>query len=387
MKAFATPGPSRASAYALDPKTGIRDRALSLGFDAVGFARPGDAAQAGAHLLEFIRLGRHGDMGWLAARATLRADPHILWPEARTAIVIGANYAPSSDPLATLGEAQRGAISVYAARSDYHDSIGRRLKALSRWIASSFAASCKSFVDTAPLLEKPLAQSAGIGWQGKHTNLVSEQWGSWLFLGAILTTLDLAPDLAAVDRCGTCHACLDACPTQAFPAPYQIDARRCISYLTIEHKGPIDREFRRAIGNRIFGCDDCLAVCPWNKFAQAAHDATLAIRPDLAAPMLQELAQLDDAAFRARFRGTAIKRTGRDRFVRNVVIALGNSGDCSAVPLLERLLDDLSPLVRGMAVWALGELLDRPAWGELYARRASLEADPSVRVEWAAFAP
>jgi epoxyqueuosine reductase len=364
-----------------DPHAAIRERLLAAGFTAVGFAAPDAAAAAGARLHDFIRAGRHGEMRWLAAQAERRADPRVLWPAARTAIVVGANYAPARDPLADLARNECGTISVYAARRDYHDVIGGRLRETGRWIAATYGAECKSFVDTAPLLEKPLAAAAGIGWQGKHTNLVSPALGSWLFLGVILTTLDLAPSAPGEDRCGSCRACLDVCPTAAFPAPYQLDARRCISYLTIEHKGPIAREFRRAIGNRIFGCDDCLAVCPWNKFAHVASDLELAVRPDLTLPALAELAGLDDAAFRARFRGTALKRTGRDRLVRNVAIALGNSGAAAAVPALEGLCRDPAPLVRAMAVWGLGELYDRPARAALKARILRDDADPAVRAE------
>ena len=364
-----------------EPQAAIRERLLATGFAAVGFAASGAAAAAGARLHDFVRAGRHGEMGWLATTADRRADPRVLWPEARTAIMAGVNYGPDRDPLADLAQRDRGTISVYAARRDYHDVIGRRLKATGRWIAATYGAECRSFVDTAPLLEKPLAAAAGIGWQGKHTNLVSPELGSWLFLGVILTTLDLAPSTAGIDRCGSCRACLDVCPTAAFPAPYQLDARRCISYLTIEHKGPVAREFRRAIGNRIFGCDDCLVVCPWNKFAQAASDLELAVRPDLTLPALAELAALDDAAFRARFRGTALKRNGRDRLVRNVAIALGNSGAAAAIPVLERLLGDSAALVRAMAVWGLGELYDRTARAALKARVLQDDADSTVRAE------
>ncbi len=376
-----TAAPTPAVVPPPDPAAAIRERLLAAGFATVGFAAPDAVVAAGARLHDFIRAGRHGEMGWLAAHADRRADPRTLWPAARTAIVVGVNYAPDRDPLADLARRERGTISVYAARRDYHDVIGRRLKEAGRWIAATYGSECKSFVDTAPLLEKPLAAAAGIGWQGKHTNLVSPAFGSWLLLGVILTTLDLAPTPAGVDRCGSCRACLDVCPTAAFPAPYQLDARRCISYLTIEHKGPIARELRRAIGNRIFGCDDCLAVCPWNKFAQAASDLALAIRPDLTLPVLAELATLDDAAFRARFRGTALKRTGRDRVVRNVAIALGNSGAPAAVPVLEALCRDPAPLVRAMAVWGLGELYDRAARTDLKSRVLRDDADPAVRAE------
>src|SRR6202040_1891399 len=300
--------------------------------------------------------GLYGDMGWMAARPERRGDPRTLWPEARTIIMLGVNYGPSRDPMAILARRDRGAISGYAKGDDYHDVIKPRLKALAAWLIAQAGGDAKVFVDTAAVMEKPLAVTAGLGWQGKHTNLVSRQFGSWLFLGAIFTTLELPSDAAEIDHCGTCRACLDVCPTAAFPAPYRLDARRCISYLTIEHKGPIPRELRGAIGNRIFGCDDCLAVCPWNKFAQAGREGKLAAREDLAAPRLADLARLDDAAFRARFTKSPVKRIGRFRFVRNVLIAIGNSGDAALAEEAMRLLDDESPLVRGAAVWALGRL-------------------------------
>jgi epoxyqueuosine reductase len=288
-----------------------------------------------------------------------RGSPHHLWAEARSVIMLGMNYGPAHDPLAVLKERTRGAISVYAQGDDYHELIKPRLKALARWLVANAGGDVKVFVDTAALMEKPLAAAAGLGWQGKHTNLVSRSHGSWLFLGAILTTLDLPVDEPADDRCGTCTACLDVCPTGAFPAPYRLDARRCISYLTIEHKGPIPHELRPLIGNRIYGCDDCLAVCPWNKFAQAGREAKLAARDDLRAPDLEELAGLDDAAFRLRFRKSPVKRIGRDRFVRNVLIAIGNSGEPALASAAERLRQDPSELVRDAAEWALGRL--RPA--------------------------
>ncbi len=310
---------------AADAKTAIRDAALELGFDAVGFARPELADEARRNLGEFLTRGYHGDMGWLATRAAERGDPQTLWPEVKTVVVLGLNYAPETDALAGLADKSTGNISVYARGRDYHEVVKSRLKALARRIADLGHGDLKVFVDTAPVMEKPLAMSAGIGWQGKHTNLVSRGWGSWLFLGEIYLSLELEPDPPENDHCGACRACLDACPTQAFTAPYRLDARRCISYLTIEHKGHIPAGLRPAIGNRIYGCDDCLAVCPWNKFAQTAHETRFATHH--AAPELAELAQLDDAAFRARFAGTPVKRTGRDRFLRNVMIAIGNSGD------------------------------------------------------------
>jgi epoxyqueuosine reductase len=297
-------------------------------------------------------------------------------------IMLGVNYGPDADPLLILEKRTRGAISVYAQGDDYHDLIKKRLKALARWLVAAAPCEVKVFVDTAAVMEKPLAQAAGLGWQGKHTNLVSREFGSWLFLGAIFTTLDLPHDDADIDHCGSCQACLDTCPTAAFPAPYKLDARRCISYLTIENKGPIPREFRKAIGNRIYGCDDCLAVCPWNKFAQAGHETKLAARDDLRAPSLAELARLDDAAFRARFAKSPVKRIGRDRFIRNVLIAIGNSHDAALADEAERLLDDASPLVRGAAVWALSQLLERQAFDAMASKAECAEADENVRAEW-----
>jgi epoxyqueuosine reductase len=321
-------------------------------------------------------------MGWLAGTAERRGDPQALWPEARSIVVLGQNYGADEDVLANLAARERAAISLYARRRDYHDVVKKRLKALARWIAERHGTAVKVFVDTAPVLEKTVAAQSRLGWQGKHTNLVSREFGSWLFLGEIFTTLDLATDPPESDRCGTCRRCLDICPTAAFPAPYQLDARRCISYLTIEHKGHIAREFRRPLGNRIYGCDDCLAVCPWNRFARAGADAALAPRPDLSAPALADLARLDDAAFRALFAGTPVKRLGRDRFVRNVLIAIGNSGALGLAARAEALLADPSPLVRAMAVWALGELLDGAAFAALRERHLSNEPDPEVCAEW-----
>src|SRR5438105_15333052 len=322
-------------------------------------------------------------MAWLAGTAERRTDPGVLWPEARSVIMLGMNYGPDDDPLKILAQGDRGAISVYAQGDDYHELIKSRLKAIARWLVANAGGDVKVFVDTAAVMEKPLAASAGLGWQGKHTNLVSRQHGSWLFLGAIFTTLELPPDAAEIDHCGSCSACLDVCPTNAFPAPYRLDARRCISYLTIEHKGPIPRELRAAMGNRIYGCDDCLAVCPWNKFAQAGREAKLAAREVLRAPKLAELARLDDAAFRRLFAKSPVKRTGRDRFVRNVLIAIGNSGAMTLAAEAERLLDDPSPLVRGAAVWALGRL-DPQGLAALTDKRMHDECDALVREEWAA---
>jgi epoxyqueuosine reductase len=295
-------------------------------------------------------------MDWLAAKADRRVGPSALWPEAKSVIALGLCYAPGDDPLALARRPERGVISVYARNRDYHDVVRKRLKALGRWIGETWGCGIKIFVDTAPVMEKPLAERAGIGWQGKHTNLVSRQHGSWLFLAEIYTTLEIVPDQPEDDHCGSCRDCLDACPTDAFPAPYRIDARRCISYLTIEHKGPIPEELRPLLGNRIYGCDDCLAVCPWNKFARATAEPAFLPRAELTAPRLGDLAQLDDAAFRTLFAGSAIKRTGRNRFVRNVLIALGNSGDKAQIPVAEALLRDDDPVVRDAAVWTVGRL-------------------------------
>jgi epoxyqueuosine reductase len=363
-------------------KQRIRDKALELGFDAVGFARAELAEAARAQLARFVAEGLHGDMGWMAETAARRGDPTVLWPEARTVVVLGANYGPPTDPLANLARGDRGAISVYAQGRDYHDLVKKRLKALARWMHETFAHDVKVFVDTAPVMEKPMAQRAALGWQGKHTNLVSRAFGSWLFLGEVFTTLDLEPDAAEEDHCGACRRCLDICPTAAFPEPYRLDARRCISYLTIEHKGHIPREFRTAIGNRIYGCDDCLAVCPWNKFAQRTRDPELLPRAELAAPRLADLARLDDASFRQVFSGSPIKRIGRDRFLRNVLIAIGNSGDRGLATTVEAHLEDPSPLVRAMAVWALARLLPVAEFSALRARHEAGDADESVRAEW-----
>ncbi|MEZ5851442.1 MAG: tRNA epoxyqueuosine(34) reductase QueG [Hyphomicrobiaceae bacterium] len=356
----------------------------ALAFDAVGIASVDSLGEdAGARLMEFIETGAHGDMDWLATHAGRRSHPRRLWPEARTAIMLGVSYAPAADPLAVLDVAGHGAVSVYAQGKDYHEIVKPRLKHLARAVvALAPGADVKVFVDTAPLMEKPLAALAGLGWQGRHTNLVSRAHGSWLFLGAILTTLDIAPDAAHPDRCGRCRRCLDACPTDAFPAPYRLDARRCIAYLTIEHKGPIGREFRPLMGNRVFGCDDCLAVCPWNKFAAAAREARLHPRVETSNPPLADLLALDDAAFRARFAGTPVKRTGRDRFVRNVLIAAGNSGDPAFAPHVVALLDDPSPLVRGTAVWSAARLVANDELRRLAAARRPAEADATVRAEW-----
>jgi epoxyqueuosine reductase len=311
----------------------------------------------GERLRAFLDAGYHGGMGWMAERAAERASPDALWPEARSAIVVALSYTPEDDPLATLAQRDRGTISVYARNRDYHDVMKPRLKALARFAAARAPdADVKVFVDTAPVAEKPLAQLAGLGWQGKHTNLLSRDLGNWVFLGVVLTTLDLAPDAPEPEHCGSCTRCLDACPTRAFPRPFVLDARRCISYLTIEHRGPIPEDLRPLMGNRIYGCDDCLAVCPWNKFAAAAREAALRPREDLRAPPLSELAALDDAGFRERFRGSPIKRIGRGRFVRNVLVAIGNSGDAALLPAAEALCDDADETVADAARWAVARL-------------------------------
>jgi epoxyqueuosine reductase len=365
-------------------KAALAKAAAAAGFDAVAVARPAIAPQVRAGLTEFLALGLHGDMDWMAARPERRGDPRTLWPQVRAIVMLGVNYGPDRDPTAVLGLPDRGAISVYAQGDDYHDVIKRKIKALARWLIAQAGGDVKVFVDTAAVMEKPLAAAAGLGWQGKHTNLVSRELGSWLFLGALFTTLELPPDAAEADHCGTCTACLDICPTAAFPAPYRLDARRCISYLTIEHEGPIPRDLRPLMGNRIYGCDDCLAVCPWNKFARQGREAKLAARVALDAPPLAELAQLDDAGFRRLFAKTAIKRTGRDRFVRNVLIAIGNSGDPSLAACAERLIDDPAGVVRGAAVWAAARLVSKQAFAALAARYRPAESDPAVRDEWAA---
>src|SRR6201747_2149213 len=340
-------------------RNALTREARALGFDCVGVTGPGAIADAAKHFHEFLDAGAHGDMDWLAADPGRRADPRVLWPDVRSVIMLGVNYGPDENPLDILEQRTRGAISVYAQGDDYHDLIKKRLKVLARWLVAASGGEVKVFVDTAAVMEKPLAQAAGLGWQGKHTNLVSREFGSWLFLGAIFTAAELPRDQPEIDHCGSCRACLDICPTGAFPAPYKLDARRCISYLTIENKGPIPSEFRKAIGNRIYGCDDCLAVCPWNKFAQEGRETKLAARDELRAPALAELARLDDTAFRARFTKSPVKRIGRDRFIRNVLIAIGNSSDPALSTEAERLLSDTSPLVRGAAVWALSRLAER----------------------------
>lgn len=360
----------------------LRKEASTMGFDAFGVTRTADSGRSAEHLQAFLAEGRHGDMTWMANTAQRRAHPNGLWAEARSAIMVGMSYAPSENPLGILEHRDRAAISVYAHGKDYHELLKAKLKQLAGRVAELTRAEVKVFVDTAPLMEKPLAAKAGLGWQGKHTNLVSREHGSWLFLGAILTTAELPPDAPEIDHCGSCQRCLDICPTHAFPAPYQLDARRCVAYLTIEHKGHIAREFRKPMGNRVFGCDDCLAVCPWNKFAEASHEAKFSAGADVANPPLHDLLALDDTAFRMRFSGTPVKRTGRDRIVRNALIAAGNSGDCTHAQRARALLVDASPLVRAMAVWALWQLDDREIVTAERSRRLADEPDAGVREEW-----
>ena len=362
----------------------LRARAQKLGLVPPRVTDPHLPAEVGQRLGAFLEAGMAGEMRWLARDPEIRADPARLWPEARSALVTGISYAPAADPLPELAARDRGYVSVYARNRDYHEVLKGRLKELAGLLAARSGAAVKVFVDTAPLMEKPLAQKAGLGWQGKHTNLVSRSHGSWLFLGVILTTAELPRDPPERDRCGSCRRCLEICPTDAFPGPYRLDARRCISYLTIEHAGPIPRELRPLLGNRIYGCDDCLAVCPWNKFARAARELAFVPRPELVAPSLAELAALDDAAFRRFFSGSPIKRIGRDRFVRNVLVAIGNSGEPGLLPVVEARLQDPSPLVRGAAVWALSRLAPRARFEAARRRFAPDERDPAVALEWAA---
>ena len=355
----------------------LKAEAARLGFVACGVTQAVDDPVPGGRLAEWLGEGAHGTMEWMAARAEQRRSPASLWPEVRSVIVLGMSYAPAEDPLRLAGAAEHGRISVYAQGQDYHDIVKKALKALGRWLGEQTGVPLKVFVDTAPVMEKPLAQAAGIGWQGKHSNLVSRDHGSWLLLGTIFTAADLEADAPSRDSCGSCDACQRACPTDAFPAPYRIDARRCVSYLTIEHKGPIPHEFREGIGNRVYGCDDCLAVCPWNKFAAAAAaNLVFAPRAELTAPALADLLALDDAGFRQIFAGSPIKRIGRDRMIRNAAIAAGNSGSAALIAPLRCLIDDESPVVRGAVVWALGRLGALPGDG-------GAEQDETVRAEWA----
>ncbi len=362
----------------------IRDRALAEGFDAVGFAPAALPPAVRDNLAQFLDRGFHGDMGWLAAKADRRGDPRTLWPDARSVIVLGMNYGPAEDARTLLDQPDRGAVSVYARGRDYHNVLKTRLRRVARWIADNLDSDVKLFVDTAPVMEKPLAAAGGIGWQGRHTNLVSRTFGSWLFLGEIYTTLDLPADAPGGDACGTCARCVEACPTGALDAAGRIEATRCISYLTIEHQGHIPRRFRTPMGNRIYGCDDCLAVCPWNKFARPTIEAGLMARIELARPRPADFAALDDGAFRRVFSGSAVKRLGRDRFIRNVLIAIGNSGDSALAASARGLLGDRSPLVRAMAIWALAQLLPAAEFARLRRLHATEEADSAVRGEWRA---
>lgn len=363
-------------------KAALAAEARTNGFSTLGVTDPDSITGARERLQTFLDAGAHGDMDWLANEPARRASPKVLWSEVRSVIMLGLNYGPDENPLALLERKTIGNISVYARGDDYHDLIKKRLKTVARWLIAQAGGDVKVFVDTAAVMEKPLAHAAGLGWQGKHTNLVSRELGSWLFLGAIFTTLDLPHDRADGNHCGSCQSCLDICPTNAFPAPYRLDARKCISYLTIEHKSAIPRKYREAIGNRIYGCDDCLSVCPWNKFAQEGHEAKLAARDELRAPSLAELSRLDDTSFRALFTKSPVKRIGRDRFLRNVLIAIGNSGDISLAADARRLLDDANPLVRGAAVWALSRLLPRAEFVAL--ADVSNDNDEDVREEWTA---
>lgn len=360
----------------------LRERARTEGFATCAIAPASLAPACGERLQYWLSEGRHGDMIWMESRADQRAQPKILWPEVKNVIMLGMNYAPADDPMALCEQPDRARISVYARGRDYHDLVKGALKRLAGWLVHQSDADVKVFVDTAPVMEKALAMAAGLGWQGKHSNIVSREYGSWLFLGAIYTTADLPPDTPARNLCGSCSACQDICPTKAFPAPYQLDARRCISYLTIEHKGPIAHELRPEMGNHIYGCDDCLAVCPWNKFAQsAATHKAFHPRAELAAPAIADLLTLDDAAFRKLFSGSPVKRTGRDHFIRNVLIAAGNGNDRGNIGRIRELLDDVAPVVRGAAIWALG-MIDRDIFEKEKMVRQSREEDETVRAEW-----
>ena len=358
------------------------EEAKAVGFDAIAFTTPDTIPQAPQRLRQYIADGHHADMLWMEETEDRRANPSVLWPGVRSIMILAMNYGPDSNPLSILEHKDRAAISVYAQNRDYHDIIKGKLKHVASRFAARAGQDVKVFVDTAPVMEKPLAQAAGLGWQGKHTNLVSRELGSWLFLGSIFTTAEIPPDKPDRDHCGSCRACLDACPTKAFPSPYRIDARRCISYLTIENKGPIPHEFRKSMGNRIYGCDDCLSVCPWNKFAQATSEMKLKARDDLKAPRLADFLVLDDPAFRTLFSGSPVKRIGRNRFLRNVLIAAGNSQDPSLLPQIENLLEDPAPVVRGAAVWAFKQLATMERFKISKKRLASSEEDDTVRAEW-----
>lgn len=363
-------------------KQSLTKRATLLGFDVCRITRAELPDQTGQRLEKAIELNHHATMGWMETTLERRKTPTAMWQEARSAIMLGLNYGPGINPLKTLTQRKKATISVYARNRDYHDIIKGKLKTLAGWLATKSGEDVKVFVDTAPLMEKPLAHQSGLGWQGKHTNLVSREFGSWLFLGAILTRAELAEDKSETDHCGSCTACLDICPTRAFPAPYQLDARRCISYLTIEHDGPVPPEFRQAMGNRIYGCDDCLAVCPWNKYASETAEMKLKAREDLQAPMLAELAQLDDASFRQKFSGSPMKRIGRDRFLRNVMIAVGNSHDISLKPLAQKNARDDNPIVRGASIWALSRLEEKQAFADMRRKALETETDETVITEW-----
>lgn len=360
----------------------VKTQARALGFDLCRITRPDSIPEAKDRLGQFIDAGRHGTMEWMAETRERRGDPRTLWSDVKSVVVFAMNYGPEEDPRGILDQPDKAAISVYARNRDYHDIIKGRLKEIATRFAARAGEDVKVFVDTAPVMEKPLAAAAGLGWQGKHTNLVSRAHGSWLFLGSMFTTADLSIDAPEIDHCGSCRACLDACPTAAFPSPYQIDARRCISYLTIEHKGPIDPEIRPLIGNRIYGCDDCLAACPWNKFASAASEMKLKAREDLREPEIAALLALDDPTFRGFFSGSPVKRIGRDRFVRNVLIAAGNSGDRGLVDACLSLSSDASPVVRAMAIWALSRLMEAGEFKRFAAQRPQDESDSDVLNEW-----
>ncbi len=362
----------------------IKKRAAAFGFDVCAITTPAAIVDATARLKDFVGNDYHGEMAWMAETLERRSNPQALWPDCRSVIMLAANYGAGNetDPLARIGETDRAVIARYAKGRDYHDIIKGRLKQVAGGLAAVPNVEVKVFVDTAPLMEKPLAHAAGLGWQGKHTNLVSPEFGSWLFLGAILTSAALEPDTPTVDHCGSCRRCLDVCPTDAFPAPYKLDARRCISYLTIEYEGHIAPEFRSAIGNRVFGCDDCLAVCPWNKFAQASQEARFAARVETDDPPIGELLDMDDAAFRKRFQGTPVKRTGRDRFLRNVLIAAGNSGDRAYLGQIRKLLSDDAAVVRAMAIWALHRLGSNDEFEAERCARCEKEPDGAVNSEW-----
>ncbi|MEH3119464.1 MAG: tRNA epoxyqueuosine(34) reductase QueG [Methylorubrum populi] len=365
----------------------VETRARRLGFEAFRVTRPDAVPRLRERLPEWLAAGHHGTMGWMEERADQRAAPSALWAEARSVVMLGLNAGPEHDPLDLVRLKACGAIAAYAQRRDYHEVIKGKLKELGGFLSAKSGEPVKVFCDTAPVMEKPLAEAAGLGWQGKHTVLISREHGNWLMLGAIFSRADLEPDAPETDRCGSCRRCLDICPTDAFPAPYRLDARRCIAYLTIEHHGPIPREYREKIGNRVFGCDDCLAVCPWNKFAGAARDVRMAARADLLAPPLADLARLDDAAFRTRFAGTPIKRTGRDRFLRNVLIAIGNSGESGLAEEAVAHLDEPDPVVRGAAVWACGRLLPGQRLHGLFETHGRDEPEAHVREEWRAALP